>query len=97
MPRTGQEIAADLGLKTWDLTNPAQAIQMGTFYLAKMRSHTKPHAKDYRDNLRLAVCAYNAGPHRITQFKDCPPYRETQNYWRKVFANWEGYKKEHLP
>lgn len=97
MPKTGREIAGDLGLKTWDLTNPAQAIQMGTYYLAKMRVHTRPYAKNYYENIRLSLCAYNAGPHRVTQYRGCPPFKETQDYQRKILAYWEQHKKEHLP
>ena len=97
MPATGREIASDLGLTSWNLTNPAQSIQMGAFYLAKMRTHTRPYAKNYRDNIRLSLCAYNAGPTAVTRYRDCPPYKETQNYHRKIFAYWEQHKKEYLP
>lgn len=97
MPRTGAEIASDLGLRTWDLHDPEHAINMGAYYLAKMRLHTRPYATDYGDNIKLALCAYNAGPHRVDQYKGCPPFRETQAYWRKVFVYWEQNKKEYLP
>lgn len=97
MPQTASEIAADLGLKTWDLNDPGHSIHMGAYYLTKMRAHVKPFARDYRHNIVLALCAYNAGPHRVSQYKDCPPFRETQRYHRKIFAYWEQYKKEYLP
>lgn len=97
MPQTGREIARDLGLKSYSLQNPAHSIQMGAYYLSKMRAHTFPYAKDYQDNIKLALCAFNSGPHRVTQYKGCPPFKETQDYQRKILAFWEQYKKEHLP
>lgn len=41
---------------------------------------------DEFDDLRLALAAYNAGATPVRRLRDVPPYRETQNYVRKVMA-----------
>ncbi|MGQ9747021.1 MAG: lytic transglycosylase domain-containing protein, partial [Candidatus Caldatribacteriaceae bacterium] len=56
----------------------------------------------FNGNLYLAICAYNAGPGRVSQWKkELPPdwdaflefipFQETQNYLRRVITNYFFY------
>ena len=51
-------------------------------------------AKLLRDNIKsfgsvpLALAAYNAGPRRGEKIQGVPPYKETQNYVKKIMADW---------
>jgi len=73
MPAT----AASLGVRNaFDI---AQNISGGCRYLKDMLER-------YDGNLRLAVAAYNAGPGAVEKYGRVPPYRETQEYVKRVLA-----------
>jgi soluble lytic murein transglycosylase-like protein len=82
MPST----AAGLGVNAQD---PTQNIRGATAYLRAMLNH---YAHNGHNRLRYAIGAYNAGPHAVDRFHGIPPYRETQNYVRKVLAMWNTIK-----
>ncbi len=69
-----------------DPFNPQQNIMGGTFYLQQL-------LKRYKYKLPLALAAYNAGPEAVDKYKQIPPYRETQNYVKKVMKTYSQYKK----
>jgi len=71
MPQT----AARFGVT--DVFDPAQNIDAGTRYLKEL-------LLQFDGNLALSLAAYNAGPERVKQYRAAPPYRETQNYIRRV-------------
>jgi membrane-bound lytic murein transglycosylase B len=72
MPRTG----AELGVR--NLYDPASNLDAGVRYLKSLMGEFE---------LDQALAAYNAGPDAVRRFGGIPPYRETQDYVRRVLAN----------
>jgi hypothetical protein len=57
--------------------DPAQNIEAGARYLKQLLDR-------FGGNIALALAAYNAGPERVKQYNGVPPYRETQNYVKRI-------------
>ncbi len=72
MPITQEE----LGLE--DAFNPHESVEAGSRYLRKQL--------DRFGTVELALAAYNAGPGNVERYGGVPPFKETQNYVRKVMA-----------
>lgn len=73
MPTTAEQ----LGVRnSFDI---AQNINGGCKYLREMLER-------FDGNLKLALAAYNAGPGAVEKYGKVPPYRETQDYVKKVLA-----------
>ncbi|OQY57183.1 MAG: hypothetical protein DRR08_02590 [Candidatus Parabeggiatoa sp. nov. 2] len=77
MPQTGEEAC---GLAENQLYDPKKNVDCGVRYFSEL------HARF--GSVKLALCAYNAGPHRIVNGK-CPRFRETTGYVRKILAAWK--------
>jgi len=75
MPRT----AAELGVN--DSFDPAANLEGGTRHLQSL-------LRLYRGDLRRALAAYNAGAGAVARHGGVPPYRETQEYVRKVLRRY---------
>ncbi len=75
------ETAARYGLS--DIWDPRQNIQAGV-------KHLKYLLELYKNDLPLALSAYNAGVNAVDQYEGIPPYRETRNYVRKVTSLYQG-------
>ena len=75
MPST----AARLGVH--DVFDPKQNIDAGTRYLGDLLQR-------FRNDMGLALAAYNAGPERVEQYGRIPPYAETASYVRRVQKNY---------
>lgn len=46
----------------------------------------------YRNDIRLAAAAYNAGPDAVERYRGIPPYPETRNYVRRVTQLYSRYR-----
>ncbi len=90
MPQTGEWIAEQMGLESFDLYQPEDNIAIGCTYLAMLL--------EQYDSKFLALCAYNAGEGRVDKWlaKSSTPeqfrsllYEETSKYCIKI----ENYEK----
>jgi hypothetical protein len=79
------ETAARLGVK--DIFDPQENIDAGTRYLRELLQR-------YKNDLVLALAAYNAGPERVGQYGRVPPYSETISYVRRVKRAYDKRKSD---
>lgn len=73
--------ARSLGVS--DPYNARQNILGGAKYL-------KQNLDRFGGDVSLALAAYNAGPGSVTKYGGIPPYKETQNYVKKIMADYAG-------
>lgn len=77
MPQT----AAEMNVR--NSFNPAENIHGGVKYLRYLLDR-------YEGNLKLALAAYNSGETSVKRWGTVPPFRETQQYVRKVLRLYNG-------
>jgi soluble lytic murein transglycosylase-like protein len=75
--------ARDLGVT--DITSAGQNIAGGAAYLDDLLTR-------YKDDARLALAAYNAGPEAVDRYHGVPPYRETRAYVNRVISEFNRRK-----
>jgi soluble lytic murein transglycosylase len=77
MPATALEMGVSNPLE------PAQNVRGGASYLRSMI--------DRYGDLGRALAAYNAGPTAVDRYGGIPPFRETQDYVKRVLAYYRRY------
>jgi hypothetical protein len=75
--------ASQLGVP--DAFDPQANVEGGTKYLREL-------LELYNFDLVKALAAYNAGPHRVEQFKGVPPYYETRAYVARIVRDFNKKK-----
>ncbi len=79
MPKTASYLNVD------DSFHPEKNIEGGARYLRYLLNV-------YKGDLSLALAAYNAGEKAVAKYNyNIPPYRETQNYVRRVLSFYREY------
>ena len=75
MPATAKRFKCD------DLKDQACNVEAGTKYLAWL-------LKRFNGDVSLALAGYNAGEGAVDKYQGIPPYQETENYVKKIVANY---------
>ena len=80
---------------------PETAIRHGVRNLYDANDNITGGAKHLRyllnrfhGNVQLALAAYNAGEREVDRYGQIPPYKETQDYVKKVLIYYRRYKKD---
>ena len=84
MPQT----AMDMNVR--NSFNPNDNVDGGVKYLRYLIDR-------YEGNLSLALAAYNSGETAVKKWGAIPPFKETQNYVRRVLELYNGKSKLHVP
>jgi soluble lytic murein transglycosylase-like protein len=80
MPATATELGVN------DPYDPSENIRAGVAYLKGLLVR-------FKDDVKLALAAYNAGPTAVLKYKDVPPYRETRDYVSRITNNIDAAPK----
>jgi hypothetical protein len=83
MPQT----ASKLGVS--NAFDPKANVEGGTRYLRELLER-------YNFDLVKALAAYNAGPHRVEQYRGVPPYYETRAYVANIIRDFNRKKRAQL-
>lgn len=85
MPATGREVLAKMGLVAPDtpLDRVQQLLMIPEINNAVADAYLAEQKKNFGSD-ELALAAYNAGPNAVKKYGGVPPYKETQDYIRKI-------------
>ena len=73
-------------LNIHDPFDPRENIMGGTRYFKRLVNR-------FDGKISLAIAAYNAGPVAVERHQRIPPFRETQDYVKRVLKYYNAYKK----
>lgn len=102
MPHTGELVSQKIELAKYNLDNPNDNINLGTWLLADL-------LQSHGNNSALAVASYNAGSGNTGQwlegkgtidtdeFIESIPFPETQDYVKQVLGNYWNYLRLYNP
>ncbi len=102
IPETADWVAGQINLKQYDLTQPEDNVNLGTWYLDFTH-------REYDNNSVFAVASYNAGPAKVAEwiqkyntsdidrFVEQIPYPETRGYVEFVLGNYWNYLRIYNP
>jgi hypothetical protein len=79
MPATARDLGVASAAMLFD---PQQNLEAGVKYLKWLLAR-------FDGDLPNALAAYNAGPAAVARYRGVPPFRETQDYVKKVLANFQ--------
>jgi soluble lytic murein transglycosylase-like protein len=74
-------------LQVPDSFHPDNNVEGGVKYLRYL-------IELFRNDLSLALAAYNAGENAVIKHRGIPPYRETQNYVQRVLSQYQQYRRQ---
>jgi Transglycosylase SLT domain len=69
-----------------NLSDPYVNLDVGSRYLRQL-------LRDYDGDMEMALAAYNAGPAAVDRYGRVPPFRETQDYVRRVLRLYEKHRQ----
>jgi soluble lytic murein transglycosylase len=102
MPDTADWITEKIAMPTYNLENPGDNIQLGTWFLDFTH-------EEYGNHSLYAVASYNAGPGNVSEwiarqnytdeddFADKIPFPETKGYILSVFGGYWNYLRLYNP
>jgi len=73
------ELAGEYKIKGKDMFDPAKNVRTAILHVKRLN-------KIYKGNLKLTVAAYNAGEGNVARFGGIPPFKETQDYVKRVMG-----------
>lgn len=81
----------DENCREYGITNVYDTYQNLYGTVRQLREHLDRYKGEDLDpeKLALALAAYNAGPGAVKKYGGIPPYRETQNYIKRVFTRFK--------